>query len=147
MVYEIIQSIAAVAIAVGIIIAMKQLIYSKKNAIASFEDGLDHEYRQIINRIPIKAILGEELSKREFNGTLDDFFSYIDLSNEEVFLRQRGRISRKTWIYWRDGIKDNLKKPAFKRAWEHIKSSDLKIFSELKKLEKSGFNDDPKKWK
>ncbi len=45
-----------------------------------------------------------------------------------------------------DGIQININKPSFKKAWDYIKSSDPEIFSELRKLEKLGFNDDPKKW-
>jgi len=144
MVWETIQNIAiigtAIATIIGIIIALKQF---KTN----FEDSLSKEYRTIIKEIPIEALLGKELNENKFQDALPAFYSYIDLSNEEVFLRQNGRVSNKTWKDWKEGIQSNLKRPAFKKAWEHIKANDPKIFSELRKLENPKYDDDPKKWK
>lgn len=125
----------------------KLWIHESKAKITSFEDDIAREYRGIINKIPTKAILGEELSDKEFDNALDDLFSYIDLSNEEIFLRQQKRVRKKTWFCWCEGIEMNLEKPAYKKAWTIIKASDTEIFSELRRLEKSDFKDDPKNWK
>ena len=72
---------------------------------------------------------------------------YIDLTNEQIFLRQYNRVSAKTWENWRDGIKSNLARPAFKRAWNEIKLRVPKSFEELRRLEKVDFKDDPLKWR
>jgi hypothetical protein len=105
------------------------------------------EYRELAAKIPTKALLGEELNPEEYEKTFDEFFHYIDLSNQEVSLRQRCRISPETWSYWLDGIRSNLARPAFKRAWEEIKSQTDDIFLELRRLEASGFKEDPCNWK
>jgi len=146
--YELIQAVAGIFVIIGVLAAIRQLKLSKDIAVTSFEDEVSREYRNIIKKkIPTKAILGNELSDEEFNEALDDIFSYIDLSNEEVFLCQQGRVRKKTWIYWCDGIQMNLEIPAFKKAWEIFKASDKDMFSELRRLEKSNFKDDPRKWK
>lgn len=148
MIHQVIQTGAAFFAACGIVVAAIQLLFSYKLSKTSFEDGISREYRNIIKKnLPTKAIIGEELNEDEFIEALDDIFSYIDLSNEEVFLRQQGRIRKKTWYYWRDGIQMNLRKSAFKKAWEKFKASDKEMFSELRRLERSNFKDDPKTWK
>jgi hypothetical protein len=99
------------------------------------------EYRELAAKIPTKALLGEDLTDEEYKDSFDEFYHYIDLSNEEVFLWKRGRISAEIWTYWLDGIKSNLSKPAFKRAWEEIKKKAEESFQELRDLERTGFVD------
>jgi len=119
---------------------------SKQQSVTSFEDDLAKQYRDIAHRIPVEALLGRQLSDEEYTQTLAWFYQYIDLSNEETFLRQKGRVRPGTWENWCAGIKSNLGRPAFAKAWEEIKARSPKSFEELKRLEKSGFQDDPKKW-
>ena len=48
--------------------------------------------------------------------------AYFDLSYEEWFLQRKGLIDARFWGVWRVGIKTAMSKPAFKQAWEIIKS-------------------------
>jgi hypothetical protein len=61
-------------------------------------------------------------------------------------LRMNGRISMATWLNWRDGIQSNLGRPAFARVWDRIKKGTTGSFTELRRLEASGFSDDPREW-
>ena len=142
----IIGVIASVATAVGVFLAFRQLRLTKQQAITSFEDSISREYRELATRIPTKALLGEPLSDAEHEAALDEFYKYIDLSNEQTFLRQRGRVSLETWGFWCDGIKSNLCRPAFKRAWDEISQKADGDFSELRRLIKSDYKEDPKQW-
>lgn len=145
---EITDWITAVATAfstVGIGLAYSQLRMSQKIAQLQFEDGMAKEYRDLVNRLPTKALLGATLSEDEYQNAFDDLFHYIDLSNEQVFLRQQGRVGQKMWDNWSDGIKHNLSLHAFKRAWRQIKD-ESDSFQEIRRLELSNFKDDPKKW-
>jgi len=141
-----IMAIASVVMAIGVLLAWWQIRLAKLQATTRFEDDIAREYRELIFRLPIEALLGKPLDEKEYLESLDEFFHYIDLTNEEIFLRQQGRISRETWIYWLDGIKSNLSRPAFKKAWEEIKSQTDDIFLELRQLEASGFKADPLEW-
>ncbi|MGH8546858.1 MAG: hypothetical protein ACREX3_25245 [Gammaproteobacteria bacterium] len=105
------------------------------------------EYRKLAQKIPINALLGEDLSEQEYRESLEEFYHYIDLSNEQVFLRQEKRVSEATWNNWRDGIKSNLSKPAFRKAWEEIKSRAPGSFTELRQLEDTEFTQDPVRFK
>lgn len=142
----IISVIASVATAVGVFLAFRQLRLTKQQAVTSFEDTIAGEYRELTTRIPTKALLGKQLSDAEHEEALDEFYHYIDLSNEQTFLRQRGRVSLETWGFWRDGIKSNLCRPAFKRTWDEISQQADGDFSELRRLVESDYKDDPKQW-
>ena len=130
---EWISAIANAVVAFGLLFTICQLRLAKKLARTQFEDTLAREYREIIAKLPSRAMLGEELSNAENVDYLDEFYQYIDLCNEQVFLRTRNRITFSTWVYWRDGITANLARPAFKTAWERIKQ-DPNSFEELKQL-------------
>ena len=94
----------------------------------------------------MKALLGDSLNDEEYAQSFSLLYHYIDLSNEQVFLRQQGRISKATWENWCDGIKSNLSLHTFSRAWQDIKPAAKDSFRELRKLEASGFQDDPYGW-
>lgn len=140
-----ITAIATFGAAVGVWYARQQLISSQEIAQLQFEDSLAKEYREIANRIPTKAFLGSELSGDEYANAFDDIFHYIDLSNEQVYLRIRGRIGKEVWDNWRDGIKTNLSLPTFRRAWNEIKEKS-DSFQELRHLENEEFKFDPLGW-
>jgi hypothetical protein len=146
MIWEAIEAIASAGTATGVLIGAFQLYLTKKINQTQFEDDLDNHYRRIITIIPVNALLGTELTTVEAKEARDGIYFYVDLSNEQVFLRQNGRVSDATWILWRDGIKSNLSRPAFEKAWEEFKIAAPKIFLELRQLEKSDFKDDPKAW-
>ncbi|MCX5847100.1 MAG: hypothetical protein NTW12_12220 [Deltaproteobacteria bacterium] len=143
---EWVTAIAATVAAGGVIFAFQQFRLSKKIAQVQFEDGLAKEYRDLAGAIPTKAMLGEDLSETEYQESFGKLFRYIDLTNEQVSLRQRGRISEEVWWFWLAGIKANLRLPAFHRAWTEIKSRS-ESFQELRRLENEDFKIDPAKWK
>ena len=142
-----VNAAASVATAVGVLLAGWQIRMAKQAARSEFENVLTQQYREISQRIPMKALLGKRLDQQEWNDTLDDFFRYIDLSNEQVFLRQNNRVSRATWRLWSEGIRLKLELPSFKEAWEHIKREAPDSFNELRMLElKDNFKSDPRRW-
>lgn len=137
-----ITAIASFVTAFGVLLAWYQIREARKQARTQFEDNLAREYREIASQFPVKALLGKELDEKEYSEALENLYHYIDLSNEQTFLRQKGRINADTWKSWCDGIKSNLSRPAFKRAWEEIKPH-VNDFQELRRLEESDFKDDP----
>ncbi len=134
------------ATAVGVFLACWQLHRSTLQARTDFEDDLAREYRALARKIPPNALLGLELNQDEQARALKLFYHYVDLSNEQTFLRMNGRVSRETWLFWCDGIQSNLERPAFKKAWEEIKVRAPKSFEELRRLERCNFIEDPNQW-
>ena len=141
----IIQS-GAVVVAVGtVFLTYRQVKLRKEQATTQFEDELSREYRELARELPVKALLGDELTDEEFKEEFPDLYYYVDLSNEQVFLRFEERVSKETWENWQDGIESNLKRPAFRMAWNEIKDrSDT--FQELRRLEQNDFQTDPAEW-
>ena len=140
-----ISALASVVAACGVFLAYGQLKMSKNIAQLEFEDGLAKEYRELASNIPTKALLGIELSEVEFQQSFDEFYRYIDLTNEQVSLRQRDRVKEESWLNWLSGIKSNLERPSFKHAWSEIKEKSIS-FQELRRLEAENFEIDPVSW-
>ncbi len=143
---DLIQTIANVATAAGVFVAAWELLQAKKQDLIDFEDEFAREYRELAQKLPIKALLGDALDDREAQKALRGFFHYVDLCNEQVFLRQNDRVSTSTWESWNRGMKSNLELPAFRAAWEEIKKRARTSFAELRRLEASNFQDDPVEW-
>lgn len=59
---------------------------------------------------------------------------YIDLSNEQAFLHNKKRVTDEAWTEWSDGIKYNMKLPAFEEVWEQVKEKCPASFKELRVL-------------
>jgi len=140
-----IEAIGSVVTAVGVAIAAWQLRQTASHARTNFEDDLSREYRDLSRQIPTAALLGEAVDDREFGEVFPALLQYVDLTNEQVTLRMYGRIRESTWLDWRDGIRSNLSRPAFTRAWDEIKRRS-ENFAELRRLEESEFKADPRKW-
>lgn len=115
-----IASLTGIATSTSMIIAYRQLRLASRNSQASFEDNLAREYRRILGKLPLKALLGQELDPAALDAALPDFYAYFDLTNEQLMLRAQGRVSESTWHVWREGIASNLAKPAFAAAWQRI---------------------------
>ena len=131
----------------GVIVVFMQIRWSRKQNVTQFEDEMSRQYREILKTIPVKAMLGDELSQEEFEQAENGIYHYLDLTNEQVFLRQNERVSPETWKSWCDGIKSNLSRMAFAQVWKKIKSKVPGSFLELQKLEDRNFEGDPHRWR
>lgn len=146
---DIIQLLGAagsVFTALGVLVAIYQLYLAGRLAQTQFEDSMSKEYRDIAINIPTKALMGHALSEAELQEHLDQFYRYFDLTNQQIFTRQRKRISHKTWVEWRGGIKNHLQRTAFAEAWKYVKEN-CEDFKELRRLEDESFASDPYTWR
>jgi len=81
-------------------------------------------YQEIILQFP------EDINKKEFvlrgrddyEKTMRHMRAYIDLCYEEWYLNRRGLIDPEIWRIWEAGVQTAFSKPAFKQAWEIVKS-------------------------
>lgn len=131
---EILSTIGSIATAAAVGLAWWQLWLTRKQSVTSFEDSLNKEYRELTATLPTKALLGEPLTDEEHAESIDEFYRYIDLCNEQAFLHKTSRISEDTWTFWSDGIVTNLARPAFRRAWREIAARAPNDFGELRTL-------------
>lgn len=140
------SSIVSLATALGVFIAAFELRQGQKTAQSQFEDSLDQQYRQLAKEIPVDALIGKTVSddKKEFTREL--IYNYLDLCNEQIFLRKKKRVRKDTWLDWCAGVKSHLQKPEFQVVWQEIKTESPGTFTFLEKLELTDFNGDPAKW-
>ena len=135
---EILTSLSSTATAIGVFFAWWQIRSASKQNRTQFEDSLAREYRELVQKFPVKALLREHLGDDEYSQNFHLFYHYIDLSNEQCFLHQKNRVSQATWENWIDGIRANLSLPAVQRAWMEIKEKSPSRFEELRELETRG---------
>ncbi|MFC1749546.1 hypothetical protein ACFL2V_12145 [Pseudomonadota bacterium] len=140
------DTLASFATALGVAIAVWQFRESAKLTQSTFEDSLDQQYRELSMAIPVDALIGKEVPNERKDEVRELIYNYLDLSNEQVFLRKKNRVGKDTWNDWCAGIKSNLQKIAFKEVWDEIKSEAPSSFTFLEQLEKYGFASDPKHW-
>jgi len=140
------NSIASAATAVGVLIAAWQIWQSRKLASASFEDSYDQQYRELMYRVPVDALLGKQLNGHSHSEAREAIYNYLDLCNEQVYQRSKRRVSKARWAEWRSGIKDNLEKPLISGIWCEVKSKVPGSFSFLERLEQNEFESDPAHW-
>lgn len=131
---ETLSALANIATAAAIVVGAWQLVLAHRLSVTNFEDAFAREYRELAAKLPTKALLGEALSDDEYAKHFDEMYHYFDLCNEQAFYYSVGRVSGKTWIFWKDGIAWNLRRPAFERAWSEIAARANNDFSELKVL-------------
>lgn len=143
--WDAVSAIATSVAALGVVLALWQIRLTRSIAQLQFEDALAREYRDLCTTIPTAVFLQEKFTEEQYQKSFDEFYRYIDLSNEQISLRQRGRISKDVWSSWCIGIEQNLALPAFARAWQEVKEK-TQSFKELRKLEATGFKADPKCW-
>ena len=131
---EILGAIANAATAVGVGVAAWQLVIGRRQAAIAFEDSFTTQYRALIDRIPMQALLGEQLRPDELQELLPYFYRYFDLCNEQAFLHKHGRVSLATWAEWKDGIVTNIGRPAFRAAWSEVACRAPHDFDHLREL-------------
>ena len=132
--YETIQAGTSVIMAIGVLVAARQLALSKQEAQSQFEDSLTTQYRKISRRLPLAVLLGKPLEGDALDRSLRSFYEYFDLSNEEAFLAEQGRLRPVTWRNWLEGIQQHLARPAFQQAWRKLEPDLDGSFDALRKI-------------
>ena len=142
-----VRDVGSLATAIGVAIAAYQLWAAKRQQRTDFEDELNREYREIVRDLPREALLESELSPQRVEeiagGNFNALYRYIDLSNQQAFLRKEGRISKQRWLEWSEGIESNLNRPVVDHVWQEVKKGAVGSFTELQDLEREGARWDP----
>jgi hypothetical protein len=129
------SAIGSIGTTVAVLVAAWQVRKGTQQAQTNFEDQLSREYRDLARCIPVSAFLDAEMQEAEFKDAFPVLYRYLDLSNEQAFLRKNGRVRLSTWGNWCDGIHSTLKLHAFDKAWSLVKEKrPSSHFEELRKL-------------
>lgn len=116
----------------GIILAFLQLRHQSDVARSTFENLFVVQYQQLIQRLPIMALLGEKLNDDDRKTYLQEFYHYVDLCNTQAYHRSQRRISDATWKEWEDGIQANFRRPELKLVWSFIAAKSPDEFTDLR---------------
>jgi len=135
---------ASIATAIGVAFCGIQLKLTKKQSQAEFEDRLDQQYREISMALPVDVLIGQDAEEEKAGEIRELIYNYLDLTNEQVYLRAKGRVSNHTWSSWSSGIEAHMKKKAFTEVFDEIK--DFSAFTYLERLVKDRFKSDPAHW-
>ncbi|MES9946762.1 MAG: hypothetical protein ABW080_17550 [Candidatus Thiodiazotropha sp.] len=146
-IYETAKVVASIATAIGVAIAAWQIRRNAEQTKTSFEDSLNKEYRELMRPIPLKALVGDNVTKIEVEASREAIYNYLDFCNQQVYLRKQKRIRKSTWLEWQEGMKINLALPLFAEVAHMVFTKLPHIFRELRKVEKSGYNADPADWR
>ena len=141
------NTLASIATAILVGIGVWEIRQGSRIAQAQFEDSLDQQYRVLSMDIPVDALIGQAVPEAQWLETRELIYNYLDLCNEQVFLRQKKRVRKDTWLDWCAGIRSHLGKPAFQKVWSEVKSESPSSFSFLERLELDSFESDPAKWR
>ena len=141
------STIASVATAFLVAIGVWEIRQGSRIAQAQFEDSLDQQFRDLAKDIPVDALIGKPVRDDQWQEARELIYNYLDLCNEQVFLRKKRKIRKDTWLDWCAGIQSNLGKVSFQKVWVEVRAEAPSTFTFLERLEKEGFDSDPVKWR
>ena len=128
----------------GVAFGAWQIRLAKKQSQAEFEDHLDQQYRKISMELPVDVLIGKEVRPEDCKRVRELIYNYFDLTNEQVYLRAKQRITRYTWKSWCSGMQAHLSRPAFKHVYDELISQT--DFTYFERLVESNFKSDPNTW-
>jgi hypothetical protein len=118
---DVVGTAANLATAAGIFGVGWQLRQNWRQMVLDFERTFVDRYERIIRDVPLSLLLGDDLDPSRDHEALRAFFDYFELCEEEMYYRYVGKISPSTWSDWWEGIAPNLRRPAFRTAWEYLR--------------------------
>jgi hypothetical protein len=128
----------------GVVFGAWQIKLSKELAQTQFEDGLDQQYRALSMALPVDVLIGKECPAGKEDNVRELIYNYLDLTNEQAYLRAKGRVSSLTWQSWVSGIKSHLAKPVFANVYSEVR--DFSSWGYLNRLTDESFENDPFDW-
>ena len=101
-----VAAVAAVCAAGGVGVAARALRFTRKQAVTTFEDSLDREYREIVRTLPAEVFFRDRANAPLNREQKQAMMRYFDLSNEQLRMIRDGRIEASTGVSWEEGIRD-----------------------------------------
>ena len=120
----VVATVAQWATAIGAGFVAFQLWQTQRALRASYERTFVERYEQIIAHVLLAALLEGRLPD-----TVTDtdpevieraFFDYFELCEEELYFRKLGRITRRTWADWWEGMALQFRNDAFAAELERL---------------------------
>lgn len=131
---DVVNAVAGIATAAGIGLGVDQVIRSRRQRRADFEQQFVDQYSRVIADVPLEMLLDGGTYDPSDRDARRAFYDYFELCEDEVFqaAQHPRRVSKAAWTEWRSGIASNMARPAFCAAWHDIGSVASKQFTELR---------------
>ena len=117
-----VSTVASAATAVGVVGVFWQLRVTRRQMVAAFERTFVDRYERIMHDIPLPLLLGEDLEPDPKSEDLRPFFDYFELCEQELYYRRFRKVSTSTWPAWWEGIRLNMRRPAFRAGWDQLRN-------------------------
>lgn len=135
------NAITALATFGGFIVVIYQLRQNSKLEQSKFEYDITKRFIDITNELKFDTIYLSKEKDSDFGkhikNKLHEFYQYFDLTNQEIYLKNKNKITDETWDEWEEGIIYLLKRDSFMYAWELIdKTVTEATFNELREYRK-----------
>jgi hypothetical protein len=121
---DIVQTLALIAAAAGVWVRLRGI--QNQLWLQAFTE-YTRRYADAMANMPFEArhpgppseltSLDEETRK----STLTAMRRYFNLCSEELYLHERGRIDKETWVIWRTGIQESARWPYFAGSWVFLR--------------------------
>lgn len=112
------DTLTSVLTVVGVGVACYQLWQTRVSLRDGFERSFFDRYQRIADGLPPQVLLGgssEEVPMDDWT-----FYKYFELCEEELYYRAHRRVSADTWRDWWYGIRQNMEKDAFAKAFARL---------------------------
>jgi len=116
--------VALVGVAVAAVALWVQIRALRKQLVLQTYSDYTKRYQEIILHFPEDINQSDfDLSSRDDRSDVMRYMrAYYDLCYEEHDLSKRRLIDKQIWLSWLGGMQFALSKPAFRQAWEQIKT-------------------------
>jgi hypothetical protein len=127
-------SVATIVGGLSIVAVLWQIGQQSAIARSTFEHLFVAQYQQLIQRLPINALLGRELSDDERRQYIQEFYHYIDLCNTQANHHAKRRITKAAWTEWREGIEANFARKEIDLVWSFVAAKSPDEFVNLRRV-------------
>jgi hypothetical protein len=115
----VVQAIASVVTAIGIVIAVVGLRQTQRQRLRQFEALYVKRYWELMDRLSLAA-LKEDRTSSVVDEDQRAIRAYLRLCEDQLELRREGWISSATWLVWAEGIMNQLMRCPFDEVWAEV---------------------------
>ena len=137
------EQIASVATAVGVLLVAPQLRFAQRQRHRAFEDLYLQRYWSLADKLSIECDPGRAAAS---TGILEQdegvLRAYLRLCEDQIEMRKLGWVTRETWRLWADGIRANVSSWPYQEVWKTVQAEDRDDHHCLRAMERHGFHRD-----
>jgi hypothetical protein len=128
-----IQDVAAIATAVGVLVGALSLLGSWRTRVRQFEALYIQRYWELMNELSLVALSGDA-SHGVVASDEKTVRAYFRLCEDEIELKKKRWFSKRAWDVWEEGMIHQLRRWPFCEVWSKVKADTPGEFQWLRSL-------------